>query len=132
MRTTLLITWLILFLLAASLAAQSTALLTGIVVDPSGAVVPGAQVGGAADTDDSTLPGQQDNTGLAVNGLRPVDNNWRLDGASYTDRSYGSAPMLPNPDTLQEFTAPRSSNPTDWGLVGIRTSARPSRFLTCD
>ncbi len=221
MRTTLLIAVLIL-ILAANAAAQSTALLTGTVVDPSGAVIPSAQVvcrnaetdlrstvssnsaglfrfpdlpvgsyeltisrdgfgkllrggiklltgqvldltltlslgqtsqsvevsaptplvqsasstvqttidsremadlplngrnpfdlavymPGATDTDASTLPGQQDNTGLAVNGLRPVDNNWQLDGASYTNRSYGSAPMLPNPDTLQEFTAQTSN-----------------------
>lgn len=43
MRTSLLITVLIL-LLAANAAAQSTALLTATVVDPSGAVIPGAQV----------------------------------------------------------------------------------------
>ena len=48
---------------------------------------------------------QQDNTGLAVNGLRPTENNWQLDGGSYTNRNFGSAPTLPNPDTLQEFTA---------------------------
>ena len=64
---------------------------------------------GAIDTDAATLGGESDNAGLAVNGLRPVDNNWQLDGATYTNPSYGSAPTLPNPDTLQEFTA-RTSN----------------------
>jgi hypothetical protein len=60
---------------------------------------------GAVATDTATIPGQQDNTGLAVNGFRPTDNNWMLDGGSYTNRNFGSAPTLPNPDTLQEFTA---------------------------
>ena len=64
---------------------------------------------GAIETQAATIPGQQDNIGLAVNGLRSVDNNWQLDGATYTNRAYGSAPTLPNPDTLQEFTA-RTSN----------------------
>jgi hypothetical protein len=52
---------------------------------------------------------QQDNTGLAVNGLRPTENNWQLDGGTYTNRNFGSAPTLPNPDTLQEFTAMTSN-----------------------
>jgi Carboxypeptidase regulatory-like domain len=60
---------------------------------------------GAVSTDTATIPGQQDNTGLAVNGFRPTDNNWMLDGGAYTNRNFGSAPTLPNPDTLQEFTA---------------------------
>lgn len=64
---------------------------------------------GAIETQAATIPGQQDNIGLAVNGLRSIDNNWQLDGATYTNRAYGSAPTLPNPDTLQEFTA-RTSN----------------------
>ncbi len=64
---------------------------------------------GAIDTDAATIPGQQDNIGLAVNGLSSIDNNWQLDGGTYTNRTYGSAPTLPNPDTLQEFTA-RTSN----------------------
>ena len=64
---------------------------------------------GAIETQAATIPGQQDNIGLAVNGLRSMDNNWQLDGATYTNRAYGSAPTLPNPDTLQEFSA-RTSN----------------------
>jgi hypothetical protein len=64
---------------------------------------------GAIETIANTIPGQQDNTGVSINGLRSVDNNWQLDGATYTNRAYGSAPTLPNPDTLQEFSA-RTSN----------------------
>jgi hypothetical protein len=64
---------------------------------------------GAIETVAATIPGQQDNIGLAVNGLSSIDNNWQLDGATYTNRAFGSAPTLPNPDTLQEFTA-RTSN----------------------
>ena len=64
---------------------------------------------GSVVTDASTVPGQADNTGLSVNGLRSTDNNWQLDGASYVNPAYGSAPSLPNPDTLQEFSV-KSSN----------------------
>jgi hypothetical protein len=59
---------------------------------------------GADYTATGTSPGQQDNTGVTVNGLRSTDNNYQLDGASFTNNFYGSAPTLPNPDMLGEFT----------------------------
>ncbi len=59
---------------------------------------------GAAVTDAGTVTGQQDNRGVTVNGLRATQNNWRLDGSNYNNRFFGSAPVLPNPDTLEEFT----------------------------
>jgi hypothetical protein len=58
--------------------------------------------------DGATEP-QQDNTGLTVNGMRSTDNNFTLDGAGYNNPQFGSAPTLPNPDTLEEFTV-KSSN----------------------
>ncbi|HJZ95489.1 MAG TPA: TonB-dependent receptor, partial [Candidatus Solibacter sp.] len=64
---------------------------------------------GAIETVAATIPGQQDNNGMAVNGNRSVDNNWQLDGGTYTNRNWGSAPTLPNPDTIQEFSV-RTSN----------------------
>jgi hypothetical protein len=51
-----------------------------------------------------TESGQQDNTGLSVNGLRTTENNYQLDGGLYVDRFFDSAPILPSPDALQEFT----------------------------
>jgi TonB-dependent receptor-like protein len=59
---------------------------------------------GASFTSVGTIVGQQDNTGVVVNGLRSTDNNYQLDGASFNNNHFGSAPTLPNPDTLQEFT----------------------------
>lgn len=59
---------------------------------------------GATTTDASTIPGQQDNRGLSVNGYTATENNWTMDGATYNNLHFGSAPTLPNPDTLQEFT----------------------------
>jgi len=59
---------------------------------------------GASLTAAGTMTGQQDNTGVSVNGLRVTQNNWRLDGSNYNNRFFGSAPILPNPDTLEEFT----------------------------
>lgn len=64
---------------------------------------------GAQLTDAGTITGQQDNRGLTVNGLRATQNNFRLDGGNYTNRFFGSAPIMPNPDTLEEFTV-QSSN----------------------
>lgn len=63
-----------------------------------------ALTAGATLTDAGTVAGQQDNRGLSVNGLRSTQNNFRLDGSNYNNRFFGSAPVLPNPDTLQEFT----------------------------
>jgi len=50
------------------------------------------------------VSGQQDNQAISVNGLRSTQNNFRLDGSNYNNRFFGSAPVLPNPDTLEEFT----------------------------
>jgi hypothetical protein len=63
-----------------------------------------ALTAGAAVTDAGTVTGQQDNRGVSVNGLRTTQNNFRLDGSNYNNRFFGSAPVLPNPDTLEEFT----------------------------
>ncbi|MHB1701959.1 MAG: TonB-dependent receptor [Acidobacteriaceae bacterium] len=59
---------------------------------------------GAVLTATGTEVGQQDNTGLAVNGLRVTQNNFQLDGALYVNRFFDSVPILPDPDGLQEFT----------------------------
>ena len=59
---------------------------------------------GTATTTAGTISGQQDNTGITVNGLRATDNNYLLDGVSYLNKHFDSAPTLPNPDTLREFT----------------------------
>lgn len=64
-----------------------------------------ALTAGAGITDPgASVRGQQDNQAISVNGLRATQNNWRLDGANYNNRFFGSAPVLPNPDTLEEFT----------------------------
>jgi hypothetical protein len=51
-----------------------------------------------------TESGQQDQTGLVVNGLRATENNFQLDGAVYENRFFDSVPILPSPDALKEFT----------------------------
>ena len=81
---------------------------------------------GSVNTDAGTVPGQADNTGLAVNGLSSISNNWVLDGSSYMNRSYGSAPSLPNPDTLQEFSVQSSNYSADGrgGGASVRLTTR--------
>ena len=64
----------------------------------------GTQVSGSG-----TEGNQQENIGLSTNGLRTIDNNYELDGALYINREFDSAPVLPGPDALQEFTV-KSAN----------------------
>jgi hypothetical protein len=81
---------------------------------------------GSINTDAGTVPGQQDNTGLSVNGLTTISNNWVLDGSTYTNRQFGSAPSLPNPDTLQEFSVQSSnfSAETHGGGASVKMTTR--------
>jgi len=69
-------------------------------------------------TNVGTESGQQDNTGLSVNGLRATQNNFQLDGAIYNDRFFDSVPILPNPDALQEFTIQSSNYSAEYGGAG--------------
>lgn len=64
---------------------------------------------GAVLTTSGTESGQQDNTGLSVNGLRATQNTYTLDGTVYVDRFFDSVPTMPNPDALQEFTIQASN-----------------------
>ena len=59
---------------------------------------------GAVLTTVGTESGQQDQTGLVVNGLRATENNFQLDNAVYENRFFDSVPILPSPDALKEFT----------------------------
>ncbi len=65
-----------------------------------------------------TESGQQDNSGLSVNGLRTTQDNYQLDGAIYTDRFFDSVPILPNPDALQEFTIQSSNYSAEYAGAG--------------
>ncbi len=73
---------------------------------------------GTALTTVGTESGQQDNTGLTVNGLRATQNNFELDGAIYNNRFFDSVPILPNPDALQEFTIQSSNYSAEYGGAG--------------
>jgi hypothetical protein len=59
---------------------------------------------GAVLTSTGTESGQQDQTGLVVNGLRATENNFQLDGAVFENRFFDSVPIMPSPDALKEFT----------------------------
>jgi hypothetical protein len=68
---------------------------------------------GAVLTTTGTESGQEDNTGLSVNGLRATQNTYTLDGTIYVDRFFDSVPTMPNPDALQEFTIQASNYSAD-------------------
>lgn len=87
---------------------------------------------GIAITDVGTESGQQDNRGITVNGLRATQNNFQLDGAGYTNRFFDSVPVMPNPDTLQEFTVQSSAYSAEYGgagaLVQLSTRSGTNQF----
>ncbi|MGB6720006.1 MAG: carboxypeptidase regulatory-like domain-containing protein [Terracidiphilus sp.] len=69
-------------------------------------------------TTTGTESGQEDNTGLSVNGLRATENTYTLDGTIYVDRFFDSVPTMPNPDALQEFTIQASNYSADHAGAG--------------
>jgi hypothetical protein len=69
-------------------------------------------------TTTGTESGQEDNTGLSVNGLRATQNTYTLDGTIYVNRFFDSVPTMPNPDALQEFTIQASNYSADHSGAG--------------
>src|SRR5580658_3357609 len=69
-------------------------------------------------TTTGTESGQEDNTGLSVNGLRATQNTYTLDGTLYVDRFFDSVPTMPNPDALQEFTIQASNYSSEHAGAG--------------
>ncbi len=69
-------------------------------------------------TTTGTESGQEDNTGLSVNGLRATENTYTLDGTIYVNRFFNSVPTMPNPDALQEFTIQSSDYSADHAGAG--------------
>ncbi len=69
-------------------------------------------------TTTGTESGQEDNTGLSVNGLRATQNTYTLDGTIYVNRFFDSVPTMPNPDALQEFTIQASNYSADHAGAG--------------
>jgi hypothetical protein len=69
-------------------------------------------------TTTGTESGQEDNTGLSVNGLRATQNTYTLDGTVYVNRFFDSVPIMPNPDALQEFTVQASNYSADHAGAG--------------
>src|SRR5208337_4118942 len=69
-------------------------------------------------TTTGTESGQEDNTGLSVNGLRATENTYSLDGTIYVNRFFDSVPTMPNPDALQEFTIQASNYSADHAGAG--------------
>ncbi len=81
---------------------------------------------GAVLTTSGTESGQEDNTGLSVNGLRATQNTYTLDGTIYVDRFFDSVPTMPSPDALQEFTIQASNYSAEHAGAGalIQLSTR--------
>jgi hypothetical protein len=73
---------------------------------------------GAVLTTVGTESGQQDQTGLVVNGLRATENNFQLDGAVYENRFFDSVPILPSPDALREFTIEAANFDAEYAGAG--------------
>src|SRR5215471_16199320 len=52
---------------------------------------------------------------LSVNGLRPANNNFSLDGVDNNEASYGQIAVFPPPDAIQEFKVETSVPPAEEG-----------------
>lgn len=69
---------------------------------------------GAADTPALRFS-RSGGSNLSVNGLRPSNNNFSLDGVDNNEASYGQIAVFPPPDAIQEFKVETSVPPAEEG-----------------
>jgi len=69
---------------------------------------------GAADTPALRFS-RSGGSNLSVNGLRPANNNFSLDGVDNNEASYGQIAVFPPPDAIQEFKVETSVPPAEEG-----------------
>jgi len=90
-------------------------------------LVPGAVPGSAP----SANLGQND--AVSINGSRGLSNNYLLDGADNNDPQLGIAALVPNPDTLEEFSILTNNYSAEYGrgagaVVNAITRAGTNQF----
>ncbi len=59
--------------------------------------------------------GQAENGSVSIDGLRPNNNNYSLDGADNRDPFFGTPSVFPNPDALEEFSLQTSNYSAELG-----------------
>jgi hypothetical protein len=81
-------------------------------------LTPGAAFTSASTWGTPEQGGFAPNQGVTVNGLHATDNNYRIDGGGFNDTATNSAPALPSPDALREFTVKSSNYSAEYDRAG--------------
>ncbi len=78
-------------------------------------------VSGASNTNGSSEASRFSRSGgasISVNGLRPTNNNFSLDGVDNNEPQFGSIGVFPNPDAIEEFKIETSVAKSEEGRGG--------------
>lgn len=72
-------------------------------------------------------------SGLTVNGQRPTNNNFSLDGVDNNEPQFGTIGIYPNPDSIAEFKVSTSVPPAEVGraagaVVSVTTKSGGNKF----
>jgi hypothetical protein len=84
--------------------------------DPNAGSVPG--LGDPRGDTPAARFGRSGGASLAVNGLRPSNNNFTLDGVDNNEPQYQSIGVFPNPDAIEEFRVETSMSKAEVGRGG--------------
>ncbi len=80
--------------------------------------VPTASATGAGGNAETFRNGETGGAALAVNGLRPQNNNFQLDGIDNNEALVNTIVFFPNADAIEEFRVQTSVAPAQFGRAG--------------
>jgi hypothetical protein len=89
--------------------------------DPNAGSVPG--LGDPRGDTPAGRFGRSGGSSISVNGLRPSNNNFTLDGVDNNEAQYQSIGVFPNPDAIQEFRVETSMSKAEVGRGGASINA---------
>ena len=89
-------------------------------------LLPGAVSGGGNN-------GLGQNDGISVNGARGTANNYLLDGGDNNDPQFNTAALIPNPDSLEEFSVQTNNFSAEYGrnsgaIINAVTKSGTNKF----
>ncbi len=120
------------FVTLATLAPGVHRVMVGVLVDqtafnqgdPNAGSVPG--LGDSRGSSEASRFSRSGGAAISVNGLRPTNNNFSLDGVDNNEPQFQTIGVFPNPDAIQEFKVETSIPKAEVGRGGavINTSYR--------
>jgi hypothetical protein len=90
--------------------------------DPNAGQVPGAGPAQSTNGGPSARFGRSGGASISVNGLRPTNNNFSVDGVDNNEPQYGTIGIFPNPDAIQEFKVETSIPKAEIGRGGANVN----------